>query len=333
VKVITAPSGRRIGFGRQIPRVVGPHLKLRNYLRASGLPTPPATLDLSGPATACLREVDLNDQLGDCVIAAKAHVDGVWTGNAGALFNASSAQVLAQYEAIGGYKPGDPSTDQGCDMQTALNWWVQNAAPDGSKLAAWLAVDATNVQELKTALFLFENLYFGMALPDAWISPFPSADGFVWDVSAAGPDANNGHCVMGYGYDATSVLIDSWALFGHLTFAAIADYCVAKSGGELYVLLSTDMLVKGQQLAPNGLSWSQLAGDWDTLGGSVVVPPSPSPAPPAPAPTPPAAGGVSLAQAQAAVTGALAKGGFLMTPSHAETLAASALAAIKGWPA
>lgn len=329
MKTVFAPHlNREVAFGRKIPVVVGPHLKLRNYLRAS-MPTPPVALDLSGPAMTCLRNVEQNDALGDCVIAAKTHVDGIWTGNAGSLVSASSAQVLAQYEAIGGYKPGDPSTDQGCNMQTALNWWTQNTGPTGNKLTAWLGVDATNVLELKTALYLFENLFFGIALPDRWVTPFPSGDDFVWDV-AGNADPNNGHCIPGYGYTVDSVRIVSWGLLGLLTYKAIASYAVASSGGELYVALSTDMLIKGQQKAPNGVDWASLISDWDGIGGALPVPaPAPSPAP-APAPAPAPGGTMTLAQAQALVNAGIgANPTNLMTKSLAQSLAMSALA--KGW--
>lgn len=329
LKEIFAPHlGHTVRFGRQIPQVIAPHMKLKNYLRAS-LPSAPSTLDLSGPALASLRNVDQNDVLGNCVIAAINHILGVWTGNGGSLYQTTAAQILAEYSAIGGYVPGDPSTDQGCNMQTALNWIISNPMADGTKLTAWLGVDATNVNELRAALWLFENLDFGMALPDAWINPFPSADGFLWN-TAGKADPNNGHSVMGYGYDATSVKIDSWALFGGLTYDAIAEYAVANTGGELYVLLSTDVLIRGQQKAPSGVAWGDLITDWDSIGGHVpAVTPAPAPAPaPSPAPTP--AMSVSLAQVEAWLAAGINSGMALQTRSQAIKLANAQLS--KNWP-
>ena len=330
LKELYAPSlGRNVKFGRRIPTAVAPHLKLRNYLRAT-LPSAPSSLDLSSPALPSLRNVDQNDVLGDCVIAGANHILGVLTGNAGALYQTTAAQILSEYGAIGGYVPGNPATDNGCNMTTALNWFTQNPMADGTKLTAWLGVDATNVAELQAAMFLFENLYFGMALPDAWVNPMPSSDGFTWDV-AGKADPNNGHCVMGFGYDTTGVKIDSWALFGTLTYKAIAEYAVAATGGELYVMLSSDVLLRGAQKAPNGVAWTDLITDWDSIGGSVAVPAAPTPAPaPSPAPTPVPAVSVSLAQVEAWLAAGINSGLPLQTRSQAIALANAQLS--KNWP-
>src|SRR5208282_5056272 len=85
------------------------HLRFRNYLRGAALPTPPATKDWSSAGQPALSNIYDNDTLGDCVIAGGYHVDAVWTGNAGQLFTATDQQIIADYSAIGGYVPGDPS--------------------------------------------------------------------------------------------------------------------------------------------------------------------------------------------------------------------------------
>jgi hypothetical protein len=267
-----------VRLGRVRPKPGGKKLRLRDYLKVAALPTPPSSVDYSAPAAPVLADVFENDQLGDCVIAGGYHVVGVATGGAGDLFHATDAQIVADYSAIGGYVPGNASTDNGCDEETALNYWTSTGFADGTKLAGWLAVDATNQGECMLALFLFEHLYFGIELPDAWISPFPSSPGFVWDVGT--PDANNGHCVMGVGYDQVGVTIDTWGMLGKLTWAAIAALCVPDAGGELYVMLTPDQVAKATQAAPNSLSWTQLLADFQTMGGTLGVPPSDPPSSP-----------------------------------------------------
>jgi len=241
------------------------------------MPAPPATCDYTKSAAAALSKIYENDTLGDCVIAGMAHVVGVLTGNSGTKpFLYSNAQIVGLYSAIGGYVPGKPATDQGCDEQTALNYWENNGAlpprttsPAGAhKIAGWMTVDSTNVEEFQTALWLFENLYFGIELPDAWITPMPSASGFVWD--AAGPsNPNNGHCVVGVGYTAAGVVIDTWGMTGLMTNAALAKYPNQASGGELYTVVSMDAIGQANQKAPNGFDWSQLIADFDSMGGNV----------------------------------------------------------------
>lgn len=281
-KTITLPHGQRVRFGRR--RAVAPRAQLRlaSFLGAA-LPAPPDSCDYRAKAAAALAKMYLNDQLGDCVIACGAHLAGLLTGNAGApVFLATDAQIKAQYSAIGGYVDGDPSTDQGCNEQDALDYWGHVGLPDGSKLLGNLNVDATNSVQVKQALWLFENLVFGIELPDAWIANGPNGSGFTWDV--AGPaDPNNGHCVLGVGYDSKGVIISTWGMTGWITWAAVAKYC-RSAVGELHVALAAEQLAKGQAKAPNGVDWSSIVGYFDALGGKVPVP-APTPIPPASAVT------------------------------------------------
>jgi hypothetical protein len=343
LKEVMAPHlGRTVKMGRKHTVTPGPRMKLKNYLRAN-LPAPPASCDYSPAALSALENIYMNDTLGDCVIAGGYHVVATETGNAGDMFTATNAQIIKDYSAIGGYVPGDPSTDQGCDEETALNYWEKNGFANGTKPLGWIAVDATNVQEIMTACYLFENLYFGMELPDKWVSPMPSGSGFTWDVAGA-PDPQNGHCIIGVGYTASGVKVDTWGMFGTLTFAAIAKYCVATAGGQLYVLITPDQLSKGMTKAPNGVAWADLISDFDSMGGNVPVPapapaPSPSPAPsptpvnpPAPSPVPsPSSTGPTLEQATTWAQSQIVTAPFIMTRSQAESYIAAGLKA--NWPA
>lgn len=268
VKILTHPTtGRTFKLGRRRPITRGPRLSLRKYL-LTALPAPPTAVDYSTAAQPALRNIYLNDQLGDCVIAGGYHVAGVATGNAGDLFTATDAQITADYGAIGGYVPGNPATDNGCDEQTALNYWTETGFANGTKLAGWLAIDPANQTEIQQGMFLFENLYFGISLPDAWVNPMPLGDNFLWDV-AGDPDPENGHCVMGIGYyeggmmlASSGVSIDTWGMIGDLTFAAIAKYCTPDAGGAIYTLLTPDVINRATAKAPTGFDWEQLQEDF-----------------------------------------------------------------------
>jgi hypothetical protein len=328
-EVYSPKHGRNVKFGRTRPAASGPNLKLSRYLLAATLPTPPASVDYTGPSLSALRNIDDNDTLGDCVIACGAHLVATETGNAGALYSATSAQIIKQYSDVGGYIPGVPSSDQGCNISTALTYWQKTGLVDGTKIAGSIVIDATNAQELKTAMWLFENLVFGIELPDSWINPFPSADGFVWD--AAAPDESNGHCVLGVGYTSKGISIDSWGLFGTLTYAAIAQLCLQSANGEVHAVLSTDQLLKASQKSPNGVAWADLIRDFNALGGSVPVPPAPAPVPtPAPTPSPAPSVSVSLAQVEAWLAAGINSGMPLQTRSQAIALANAQIS--KNWP-
>jgi hypothetical protein len=253
--------------GRRRPIAHCPRMRLESYMRRD-LPHPPAAVTYAPHAWSALAKIDENDTLGDCVIAGMEHLEGVFTGNAGLPPLAfSDVQTTALYSAIGGYKPGDPATDQGCDEQTALNYWQHHGLLGGHKISGWLAVKASDVVEVRTAAYLFENIFFGVELPDAWVNPMPAKSGFTWDIAGdANPD--NGHCFVGVGYDAKGVIIDTWGMLGHITWAAVAKYASGNLAGELYTVLSQDIINKATQKAPTGFDWNYLLGDFKALGAA-----------------------------------------------------------------
>jgi len=264
---------RRFKMGRTRPVARCPRFSLRNYLMKS-LPVPPASCDYSSKASTALSEMYLNNTLGDCVIAGIGHVVGVLTGGAGKQYIYTTEQITKLYSAIGGYVPGHPNTDNGCDEQTALNYWQHNGAPAGSnRIAGWISVNGSDPEEYRTALWLFENLYFGLELPDKWVSPMPNAPGFTWDV-AGPPVPDNGHCIVGVGYSNKGVNICTWGMLGLLTDAAIAKYATKTGEGELYTVVSQDAINKAAAKAPNGFDWSQLVADFDSMGGTISPPPA-----------------------------------------------------------
>jgi len=259
-------------MGRRHPVALGPRLSLKKYIKRLDLASVPSQADYSKLAMPVLTDIFGNDNLGNSVIAAGYHVVGLATGNGGDLFHATTDQIIADYSAIGGFDPNKPSnTDNGCDEVTALNYWCEHGFADGTKGLGLLAVDATNQQETTAAMYLFENLFFAMDLPDQWIAPMPDAPGFVWDV-AGDPVVKNGHAVAGVGYNANGVIIDSWGFLGTLTWKAIAKYCTQANGGGLYVLLTPDQLAKGRTKAPIGVDWNKLTRHFNIMGANPPIP-------------------------------------------------------------
>jgi len=270
MKTLTQLStGKTFRMGRKRPIARTPRFALKNYLM-QGLPTPPASIDYSARASNSLSQMYGNDTLGDCVIACMGHVEGVLTANAEAVeLIVPEANIISLYSAIGGYVPGNPATDQGCDEQTALNYWAHHGLTNWKKakykIAAWLSVDGSNLAEVRAALWLFENLMFGIELPDAWINPMPESSGFVWG-QAGHPDPNNGHCVAGVGYSQGGVTIATWGMTGVMTNGAVSQYTAGSEGGELYTVLSQDAIIEASKKAPNGFDFAQLTADLDSMG-------------------------------------------------------------------
>ncbi len=268
-------------FGRNRPTVRYPILSFKNYvIDTSILPTIPSTIDYTTGAETAIAQMYNNDTLGDCVIACVEHLEGVLTGDASDNNTTSNSQPLlftsnqtiAFYSAACGYQPGKPQTDQGCDIQQVLHYWQNNGSPNGSshKIAGILAVDPANTVEQQLSVYLFENLIFGCDLPDAWVNPEPTSNGFIWDV-AGNINQSQGHCFLGVGYNANGILISTWGMTGTITYAATSEYMANSNYGELYVVISEDQLNSATNLAPNGLNWTQLVSDFNALGGNVVI--------------------------------------------------------------
>jgi hypothetical protein len=338
VRILEHPRAGRIVLGAVKPHDQhAPMLRLSDYRVGEALPTPMASVEYLSKAVWIIKAVLKNNDLGCCVISEDGHYIGVLTANANVEFSYSDAQIVADYVTIAHYVVGDPSTDQGTDPIADMNYRVKVGYADGSKDLGYLIVDATNEAEIKFAIEAFGNVKIWMALPESYISPFPSGDGFVWDVDA--PNPQNGHCFGGYGYDvseieafkivgvsAKGIVIDTWGDVGILTWAAAAKLCVPSAGGGMATRVNPDWLGKATQKTPSGFDWSTLLSDFDTMGGTVPVPPAPTPVPQPPAPPPTAP--PTLAQLDAAVDQTLAGDFYLIPRSTAAEQVKQAIAAL-----
>lgn len=258
-RIHVLPDGRTFHVGGRRPRASrGPRVRLARYLDTTKLPAPAPDVDYTKGAQG-LSDVLANNSLGDCTCAGVGHLVDVVTAGAGAPVAVTADQVIALYRAACGYD-GTPATDQGGDELTVLDYVCEKGL-DGAglhKFDASVLVDVHNKEEVRAAMWLFGNLYFGCSLPDAWISPFPSANGFVW--APGTPDNNNGHCFVGVGSDSNGVQIDTWGLLGTITYDAIAQ-----TVDELHTVLTCDWFNKATQLAPSGFAVADLLADLKEL--------------------------------------------------------------------
>jgi hypothetical protein len=96
-------------------------LQIRDYLDLPSLPPPPPSRDWTCGITN-FGEM-LNNQLSDCVAAAAGHMIQVWTAANGQEITVPDSAIQQAYQDVGGYVPGDPSTDNGMDMLSFLKYW------------------------------------------------------------------------------------------------------------------------------------------------------------------------------------------------------------------
>ena len=227
-------------------------------------PVLPDILTYGDKAPNALSQMYLNNRLGCCVVAALLHGRGVTSANGGGpdiVFSDQNVTDLYGPMSGGSY----PSSDSGCDEDTAMDVAESLGYPDGIHELAHASVDATNWDEVCMAIYLFEFVISGQGLPAPWVAPFPSP-GSIWDV--AGPSVpTNGHAVMYPGYDRCANVLDTrtWGIKISETRAALAAYAAPAGGGELWVPLNADIIARATQKAPTMQSLAQLQQDLGLL--------------------------------------------------------------------
>lgn len=201
----------------------------------------------------------LNDQIGDCAIAMVAHARQSWTGNDGTIVTPSDQEVIDGYSHVGGYRPGNPHTDQGCVMLDVLNSWNHDGLC-GGHIRAYAQIHPGDVETSLTGCHYFGGLMMGVQLPLAvqgndteWLAPSDPAQMVgEWAKGSWG-----GHAVFGSGYDVTRQRLQfvSWGKVMEMSFNFLAAYA-----DEVYVCVSADYL--GPDFtAPSGIDMNLLLAD------------------------------------------------------------------------
>jgi hypothetical protein len=193
-----------------------------------------------------------NDTVGDCTCAAVGHII-----EEGQLYNRqpvtpTTESVLAAYSAITGYTPSDPNSDTGAACLDVLKYWKATGIC-GNKIAAYVTLDITNIEEIKDAIYLFGAAYTGIELPvtaqgeDPWIVTTTTGRG--------APGSWGGHCVPLMSYNANWTTAITWGQPLGLSWAWWKEY-----GVEAYAVLDSSWIEPGK-VAPNGFNLAQLQAD------------------------------------------------------------------------
>lgn len=254
-----------------------PRLQLGPALDLSTIAPPAAVDELSAVADWPMY---LNDSLGDCTIAAAGHMIEAWTRlGRGTTVEISDAQVLTAYEAVGGYRPGHPDTDQGAVMQDVLGYWRKTGI-GGQKILAFAELDVRNAAEVRAALWLFGHVYIGLNVPLSAEQQFDA--GQPWDVVANDGGIQGGHAVDVGAYDANGVRLVTWAAVQRMTAAFWAKYVE-----EAWVVVDEAWISQAGG-SPPGLDTAALNAQYQALTGQPGPFPVGPPPPPPPTPAPPA---------------------------------------------
>lgn len=262
-----------------------PRIRLGSAIDVAAV-QPPAAVDYLSSVTDW--PMYLNDSLGDCTIAAAGHMIEAWTRlGRGTTAEVTNADVLTAYEAVSGYQPGHPDTDQGAVMQDVLNYW-RKVGIGGHKILAFADLDIHNAAEARAAIYLFGHIYIGLRVPASAEQQFNA--GQPWDVVSDDGGILGGHAVDVGGYQDGRRRLVTWARTQDMTQPFWDTYVE-----EAWVVVSQEW-INATGGSPPGLDAADLNAQYAALTGQPgplpVTPPPPTP--PAP-PAPPADPDVALA--------------------------------------
>lgn len=225
------------------------------------LTAPPETADWVSTVPPYAWGMLGNDTVGDCTIAGLAHkrIGDVWA-NAGTILEVTTPEVLSFYENFG-YRPDDPSTDQGAVCQQVLETW-QRLGFLGEKPLAFARINLRSATELRQAIALFGQVYVGIDVPESAMQQFN--DGEPWTVVANSP-IEGGHCVTFGAYDKDGVTAVTWGTLQKADWGFVKAY-----GKEAYVLISTDDYDPKTGKNRDGLNGAALESIYTKLTGRKV---------------------------------------------------------------
>lgn len=255
-------------YGRTPFNPERPHLVLEKYLHPrtplSRASLPPVTLlaDVDRASAVPSWPMYMNDQLGCCVPAGKGHMFGAmsWYGSGvEALF--ADSEIVATYSRDGGYVAGEASTDQGCDMQTALANAVTYGMTDTTgkvHKALGYARFGNPADEvlLGQVLDVFGSVYVGINVQQVIETEFDA--GQPWTYVPGQPWAG-GHCVvLQRRYPSTSAPVLEYVTWGALQRAYSTFQ--AHAAEEAWAVVTQDW-VRANGTSVEGMNVAQLLAD------------------------------------------------------------------------
>lgn len=167
-----------------------------------------------------------NDEYGDCVWAAKAHMHMLWSVMGGHPRDRFTiADVLSDYAAVTGFNASDPNSDQGTDMKAAAEYHrktgVRDSVAKRHQVTSYVNLQAGSVGQLAIATYIFGATEIGVLLTEDNMKQFDNAQ--PWTVTKANPVG--GHCIPVVGRDADgNFLCVTWGRLQRIAPAFIKKY-------------------------------------------------------------------------------------------------------------
>lgn len=227
-------------LGKLPAKIDGRTLRLESYAASGVLPGVPAARDWTSGLSNYDADPLGNDDVGDCTVAACGHAITLASQLAGLPSPVTAAGVLADYSAVTGYNPADPSTDRGAYLLDVLKH-LRAPGVCGVRCEAFVSVAREHVE---AAVDLFGGMIIGFQMPAS-----------IWDMGDTWDDKGDrniagGHAVFVHAVSPGLWVCNSWGRRYCITPAFVSAYM-----DEAWAILLAD------RPAPSGLDLSKLRAD------------------------------------------------------------------------
>lgn len=223
-------------LGKTDPTPVG--LKLSSFVNPSELPKPPRQFGHEAMVLPTSWGMLGNDRVGDCVIAAKMHIQMLMSALGGHKAPFDTKGAIDLYSTLTGYNPNDPYSDNGTNMKYAAGYWRNTGITDlngrNHKIEAYLSFDPSNITELYQALYLFGAVDIGFQFPASAMDQFRQNK--PWTVVEGSPIVG-GHdvCIVA---KRSALQCITWGKMQPMTAEFYGKY-----NDESFVYVSKDQLI------------------------------------------------------------------------------------------
>jgi hypothetical protein len=225
----------------------------------TALPPVPAEVSWFTKVPASAWRMYYNDTLGTCGPAMVGHSIVQASFYAGKEIIPTDAQIMQVYKDVGGYVPGDPSTDNGVDLLTLMNY-MRQVGVAGNKWDAFMSVNWKDLDEVREAIQIFGRVLVGTALP-------ATAQGQAnWTVALGGtatangaPGSWGGHATPYFAMSPESINVNTWATNIKESHNFELDYV-----DEMYVAVDP-LWIGANGVSPSDFNMAQLMADLKTI--------------------------------------------------------------------
>ncbi len=275
-------QGRKWVLGRKAPASQERTFRSGQSLLGSTVPTPPATIAI--PAVVCQRAIpDIHEHParllrhrasrpfpGEHHQPERQATPFIYTDN----------QIIKDYEAVGGYIPGDPFSDQGCDIADRSCLPSEHRLCRRVKLLGSINLDPTSQLALQQSVWITGGVCFGMCYARRLDQPGAAAERVCL---GRGRQPRRLERPLLRGLRLPDIAGDRDRHLGdgrhdHLGRNRQVRRGIGQRRSAL-VRQSRDDQPEPPAWHRIGLNLNQICTYFNAMGGSVVVPPAPNPTP------------------------------------------------------